>query len=78
MLFDETLKEFREKLDKKYIGFSANGSSVKPVHIANGLFRTVLGYAYDTDTIGKFSYTKSNKGVTKPAAQLKKSLQRIH
>ena len=72
MLFDETLKEFREKLDKKYIGFSANGSSVKPVHIANGLFRTVLGYAYDTDTIGKFSYTKSNKGVTKPAAQLKK------
>lgn len=72
MLLDKTLKDFRVELDKKYIGFSVNSSSIKPVHVANGLFRTTLGQAYNLDNIGKFSYTKSNKGTTPPQTKLNK------
>lgn len=73
MLIDnKTLKDFRINLDRKYIGFSVNSSSIKPVHVANGLFRTILGKAYNLDNIGKFSYTKSNKGTTPPQTKLNK------
>ncbi len=72
MLLEKTLKDFRVDLDKKYIGFSVNSSSIKPVHVANGFFRTILKEAYNLDAIGKLSYTRSNKGTTPPQTKLDK------
>ena len=37
------LKEIRNKVDSKYVGFTPNGSAVKPVHIASGVLRCIYG-----------------------------------
>ena len=37
------LKEIRNKVDGKYVGFTPNGSAVKPVHIASGVLSCIYG-----------------------------------
>lgn len=37
------LREARKAVDKDYVGFTPNGASVKPVHIAGGAFRCIYG-----------------------------------
>ena len=41
------LRELRTRVDSEYVGFSPNGSSIKPVHIAGGALRCIYG-AYNT------------------------------
>lgn len=65
----ENLKKFRsEKIDTKYIGFSVNSGSIKPVHLANGLLRTIKGLIYDNEYIAKFSYVSGQNGPIKHTA----------
>lgn len=65
MLFD--IKEIRKHIEQEYIGFSPNTTNVKPVHLANGLFRGLLNEASDTTSgLFRFVYTASKKDGTVP------------
>jgi hypothetical protein len=58
------MHELRLEVDKKYVGFKPESGSVKPVHIAAGIFRAILG-EYDTAVgIKKLSYVMGAKGKT--------------
>ena len=37
------LKMARQEVDKKYVGFQPNSGSVKPVHIASGILKSIIG-----------------------------------
>jgi len=41
------LHDFRKAVDSKYVGFTPNGGSIKPVHVASGAQRCIFG-AYNT------------------------------
>lgn len=56
------IKEMWEEVDKVYVGFSPNTTSVKPVHIANGLFRTALNSINDTSDLNKFVFWQKADG----------------
>jgi hypothetical protein len=58
----QSIHEIRKKIDKDYIGFIPQNTSVKPVHIANGLFKRFYGCAYDTKNISKISYVHKANG----------------
>jgi hypothetical protein len=64
MPFD--IKEQRDFIEQRYIGFSPNTASVKPVHLANGLFRVLLGHSYDTRHLVQFVVYEAKKGVSRP------------
>lgn len=49
-------------IDKKYIGMSPNTVSVKPVHIMNGLTKTVMGEIYDTKSLNRFVFSQKADG----------------
>ena len=48
------LREARKDVDKKYVGFTPNGSSVKPVHIAGGSLRCIYGEYNRTKTLRRW------------------------
>lgn len=52
----------RQHIDAKLVGFGPNTNSVKPVHIANGLFRMVVGKTFDTALLNKFVFWQKNNG----------------
>lgn len=56
------LREARKDIDKKYVGFTPNGSSVKPVHIADGLLRCIDGQYNRTKNIKKMALVSDAKG----------------
>jgi hypothetical protein len=56
------ISEANDFIEKKYIGFKPNTGSIKPVHIANGLFRVATGRTNDTSLLNKFVYSSSEKG----------------
>lgn len=58
------LKEIRNQVDEKYVGFKPNGSSVKPVHIFSGVTRSIYGKTADTTGIRKFAFVSDTKGHT--------------
>lgn len=58
------LKELREKVDERYVGFRPNGSSVKPVHIYSGASRIIYGASMMTQGIKRLSYVSDAKGKT--------------
>ena len=37
------LSDSRTAVDRKYVGFTPNGGSIKPVHVAGGAFRSIYG-----------------------------------
>ena len=57
------LRASRKTVDDRYVGFDINGPKVKPVHVANGVFRTICGKVFNTDGIKRLSYVESKKGV---------------
>lgn len=59
------LQDLRSEIDKKYVGFNPNTNSIKPVHIANGLFLSIYGKSVNTDLIHKLSYVRNAKGEAK-------------
>ncbi|MDO8655512.1 MAG: hypothetical protein Q7R48_03865 [bacterium] len=56
------IEEYRKTLEARFVGFSPNTTSVKPVHLANGLFRAVLGEVADTSDIVRFSVAQLHSG----------------
>ena len=56
------MHELRIKVDEKYVGFKPESGSVKPVHIATGAFRAILGQSFTAEGIKKISYVISAKG----------------
>lgn len=36
------LHSFRKEVDSTYVGFTPNGGSIKPVHVANGVQRWTI------------------------------------
>jgi hypothetical protein len=52
----------RENIEEKWIGFSPSSNSVKPAHIANGLFRTVLDATFDTQLLHRFVFSQTKEG----------------
>lgn len=56
------LREARKDVDKSYVGFTPNGSSVKPVHIAGGSLRCIYGEYNRTRNIKKLALVSDAKG----------------
>ena len=56
------VEEYRKLLEARYVGFSPNTTSVKPVHLANGLFRAMSGEVSDTSDIVRFAVTQLHSG----------------
>lgn len=56
------LREARKDVDKKYVGFTPNGSSVKPVHIAGGSLRCIYGEYNRTGNIKRMALVSDAKG----------------
>jgi len=57
------MHELRKAVDDKYVGFKPESSSVKPVHIAMGVFKSILGECYTADGILRLSYVISSTGI---------------
>ena len=60
------LKVWRGEVDDKYLGFHPNGTSIKPVHVAGGVFRAIYGKIANTIQIKRLSYVSNAKGETPP------------
>lgn len=57
------LKDLRTRVNKEYVGFSPDGDSIKPIHIAGGVFRVIYGATLDTKKIKQFAFVISKKGI---------------
>jgi hypothetical protein len=57
------LEEYRKQMEHDLVGFSPSSTSVKPVHIANGLFRAAAGRYYDTGMLSRFVLGQNKKGI---------------
>lgn len=55
-------EERQHYIDNKYVGFSPNTGSVKPVHLANGLFRSIMGQAFETELLNRFVFWQKENG----------------
>lgn len=66
------MHELRQEVDKKYVGFRPESGSVKPVHIATGAFRAILGQSFTAEGIKKLSYVIGAKGKTPKGNELDK------
>jgi hypothetical protein len=58
------MHECRQGVDEQFVGFKPNGTSIKPVHIAGGAFRAILGYTDTARGIKILSYVCDAKGET--------------
>ncbi len=56
------LREARKSVDSKYVGFTPNGSAVKPVHIAGGSLRCIYGQYNRTMNIKRMALVSDAKG----------------
>lgn len=59
---DFTLQNARLDVDESYVGFKPNGGSVKPVHIAGGVFRCIYGSYNRTKRIKRMALVSDAKG----------------
>ena len=57
-----SIEEMIRDIEERYLGFNPNTTSVKPVHIANGLFRSLSGATYSTKLLHKFVFSETKKG----------------
>lgn len=72
------LKKLREQVDKKFVGFRPNGSSIKPVHIYSGASRIIYGKSINTQNIKRLSYVSNAKGKTPKENTLAKVKELLH
>ncbi len=56
------LRDARKAVDKKYVGFTPNAGSIKPVHISGGVFRCVYGSYNRTKSIKRMALVSDAKG----------------
>jgi hypothetical protein len=66
----ESIKNMTQKIEERYIGFGPNTSSVKPVHIANGLFRTIVDETYSAKLLNRFVVSEFKKAQPTPGHDL--------
>ena len=71
------LRDARKDVDKKYVGFSPNGSSIKPVHIAGGSFRCIYGSYNRTKNIKRMALVSDSKGNTPLGNESSKIYQQL-
>lgn len=67
-MFD--IKAIRDSIEQQYIGFSPNTTNVKPAHLANGMFRVLLGQRFDTNRLFRFIYPTLSDGSPVPGNEL--------
>ena len=65
------LREIRTKVDERFVGIRPRGNKLKPVHMAGGEFRALIGKVYDTEKIKRLSYVVNAKGITPIGNELK-------
>ena len=58
------LHSTRNEVDKTFVGFSPNGGSIKPVHIAGGAQRVIYGKVNKSNNIKRMALVISKKGFT--------------
>lgn len=74
MLFD--IKNIRKGVEQEYIGFSPNTTNVKPVHLANGMYRGILNEVSDTSSgLFRFVFSASKKDGSVPKGH---ELERVY
>lgn len=56
------IEDIRNRTDETLVGLTPNTRSIKPVHVANGLFRTVLGTIHDTAVLNRFVIHQKHDG----------------
>jgi hypothetical protein len=56
------IDEYFKEVNKKYVGMSPNTTSIKPVHISNGLFRRAIKHVADTKTLNRFVFWQMADG----------------
>lgn len=56
------IEEIRKSVDREYVGISPDTRSVRTAHIANGLYRTVMGKTYDTSLLNRFVVSQKHNG----------------
>ena len=57
------LSDSRTAVDRKYVGFTPNGGSIKPVHVAGGVLRASYGKYNTTMSIKRLALVSDAKGV---------------
>lgn len=58
------LDQYSQKVNDSYVGFGLyKGRKVKPVHVANGVFRTLCGQILNNTGIKKLALVESKKGI---------------
>lgn len=66
----QSLHSFRKEVDNAYVGFTPNGGSIKPVHVANGAQRCIFG-AYNTSMqIKRLALVSDAKGNVPAGSEL--------
>jgi hypothetical protein len=56
------IEELREQVDEAYVGIRLNTTKVKPVHVANGMFRTIVGETNVTKLLHRFVFHQKASG----------------
>lgn len=56
------LHTFRKEVDSSYVGFTPNGGSIKPVHVASGVQRCIYGGFNTTMNIKRLALVSDTKG----------------
>jgi len=56
------IEDIRTKTDELRVGLTPNTRSIKPVHVANGLFRTVLEMTFNTEALNRFVIDRKHDG----------------
>jgi len=58
----KNIEEMRLAIERDFVGFSPSTTGVKPVHIANGLFRTIYNGTYPAKFLNQFVFSETVKG----------------
>ncbi len=66
------LHSFRKEVDSTYVGFTPNGGSIKPVHVANGVQRCIYGGFNTTMQIKKLALVSDAKGNVPEGSEFEK------
>lgn len=64
------LSDSRTAVDRKYVGFTPNGGSIKPVHVAGGVLRSIYGKYNATMSIKRLALVSDAKGVVPKGNEL--------
>lgn len=64
------LHSFRKEVDSTYVGFTPNGGSIKPVHVASGVQRCIYGGYNTTMKIKRLALVSGAKGNVPAGSEL--------